>query len=140
MARTIPLTLSRARLFPPDPEVRRLAVELCGTVRELPITPPHSHVPAQWLADDIAFSDPPTLLITPDHYEAHLAAAERVTQRAPRRPGRPLSGAPTAPTPCDDDADHHGIGTRRKMILYRRAAPRGQGSHGPRVRAVCRGY
>ncbi|GAA3703506.1 glucuronate isomerase [Microlunatus aurantiacus] len=69
---TPPLALHPDRLFPADPGVRRLASSLYDRVRELPIISPHGHVPAQWLADDVSFADPTSLLITPDHYVTRL--------------------------------------------------------------------
>ncbi len=66
------LDLSPDRLFPPDPGVRRLAAELYADVADLPIISPHGHVPAQWLADDVPFGDPTSLLVTPDHYVNRL--------------------------------------------------------------------
>ncbi|MHA6513134.1 glucuronate isomerase [Tessaracoccus sp. Z1128] len=56
------------RLLPADPGTRAIARELYAQVADLPIISPHGHVPAEWLADDEPFSDPTTLLLTPDHY------------------------------------------------------------------------
>jgi glucuronate isomerase len=69
---TSPLHLHPDRLFPPDPGVRKLAAALYEQVQGLPIISPHGHVPAEWLADDTAFADPTSLLITPDHYVTRL--------------------------------------------------------------------
>jgi glucuronate isomerase len=66
------------RLLPADPGVRRLAAELHGRVADVPIISPHGHVPAAWLADDIPFGDPTSLLITPDHYVNRLLHAHGV--------------------------------------------------------------
>ena len=66
------------RLLPPDPGVRRLAREYHAAVRDLPIISPHGHVPPQWLADDVAFRDPTSLLISPDHYVTRLLHAQGV--------------------------------------------------------------
>lgn len=71
-------SLSPDRLFPPDPGVRRLARDLYAAVRDLPIISPHGHVPAQWLAEDVRFDDPTSLLITPDHYVNRLLHAHGV--------------------------------------------------------------
>ena len=75
---TATLALHPDRLFPPDPGVRRLAADLYERVQGLPIISPHGHVPAEWLADDIAFADPTSLLITPDHYVTRLLHAHGV--------------------------------------------------------------
>jgi glucuronate isomerase len=66
------------RLFPADRGVRGLARNLYEQVAGLPIISPHGHVPAQWLADDVRFADPTTLLITPDHYVNRLLHAHGV--------------------------------------------------------------
>lgn len=63
-----PLTPHPDRLLPADPGVRDIARELYQVAAELPIISPHGHVPAEWLADDEPFSDPTSLLLTPDHY------------------------------------------------------------------------
>jgi glucuronate isomerase len=68
----IPLTLNPDRLFPADPTVRGIARELYAQVENLPIISPHGHVPVEWLADDTPFTDPTTLLLTPDHYTNRL--------------------------------------------------------------------
>ena len=73
-----PLALHPDRLFPADPGVRRLAAGLYEQVARLPIISPHGHVPAQWLADDTPFTDPTSLLITPDHYVNRLLHAHGV--------------------------------------------------------------
>jgi glucuronate isomerase len=62
------LGLHPDRLLPSEPGLRSTARQLYDSVKDLPIISPHGHVPAQWLADDIPFSDPTSLLITPDHY------------------------------------------------------------------------
>lgn len=72
------LELHPDRLFPADPTVRDIARELYGSVATLPIISPHSHVPPQWIADDVAFTDPTSLLITPDHYITRLLHASGV--------------------------------------------------------------
>lgn len=72
------LTLSPDRLFPPEPGVRDIARRLYAAVRDLPIISPHGHVPAQWLAEDLPFRDPTSLLLTPDHYVLRLLHAQGV--------------------------------------------------------------
>jgi glucuronate isomerase len=63
------------RLLPSEPGVRAIARRLYESVAELPIISPHGHVPAQWLADDVPFTDPTSLLITPDHYITRMLHA-----------------------------------------------------------------
>ncbi|SDN27075.1 glucuronate isomerase [Actinomyces ruminicola] len=67
-----PLTLDPDRLLPADPTTRAVARELLAEVAEAPIISPHGHVPAEWLARDISFADPTSLLLTPDHYTNRL--------------------------------------------------------------------
>lgn len=56
------------RLLPADPGTRAIARELYDSIKDEPIISPHGHVPPEWIADDIPFKDPTSLLITPDHY------------------------------------------------------------------------
>ena len=72
------LSLHADRLLSADPVIREPARELYAAVRDLPIISPHGHVPAQWLADDVPFGDPTSLLITPDHYVTRLLHAQGV--------------------------------------------------------------
>ncbi|WP_380173735.1 glucuronate isomerase [Kineococcus sp. DHX-1] len=66
------LTLDPDRLLPPDPTRRAVARRLHAAVADLPIISPHGHVPAGWLAHDTPFTDPTSLLLTPDHYATRL--------------------------------------------------------------------
>ncbi|HQY33216.1 MAG TPA: glucuronate isomerase [Actinotalea sp.] len=72
------LALHPDRLLPADPVTRSIARQLYDAVRELPIISPHGHVPPQWLADDVPFTDPTSLLITPDHYVNRMMHAHGV--------------------------------------------------------------
>nr|WP_040161373.1 glucuronate isomerase [Nigerium massiliense] len=65
---TVPLTLNPDRLFPAEQSTRAITRKLYQQVKDLPIISPHGHVPPAWIADDIPFSDPASLLLTPDHY------------------------------------------------------------------------
>ncbi|HEY2592244.1 MAG TPA: glucuronate isomerase [Steroidobacteraceae bacterium] len=56
------------RLFPADPATRAIARRLYSGVHPLPIISPHGHTDPRWFAENAPFSDPATLLITPDHY------------------------------------------------------------------------
>ena len=67
------------RLFPADPVTRDTARSLYEQVRDLPIISPHGHVPAEWLADDVPFTDPTSLLVSPDHYVTRLLHAAGVS-------------------------------------------------------------
>lgn len=72
------LDLHPDRMLPADAGLRPLAREIYESVRQLPIVSPHGHVPAQWLADDEPFTDPTSLLITPDHYVNRLLHASGI--------------------------------------------------------------
>ncbi|MGH8302848.1 MAG: glucuronate isomerase, partial [Steroidobacteraceae bacterium] len=61
-------TLHPDRLFPADPGTRAIARRLYNTVSALPIISPHGHTDPRWFADNAPFSDPVSLLLTPDHY------------------------------------------------------------------------
>jgi glucuronate isomerase len=56
------------RLFPADPETRKIAKSLYESVRSLPIVSPHGHTQAAWFAKNEPFPDPASLLVQPDHY------------------------------------------------------------------------
>ncbi|MET0425345.1 MAG: glucuronate isomerase [Actinoplanes sp.] len=66
------------RLLPADPATRAVARRLYDAVATAPIISPHGHVPAQWLADDVPFGDPTSLLISPDHYVFRMLHARGV--------------------------------------------------------------
>lgn len=75
---TTPLTLHPDRLFPAEASTREVARRLYGQVKDLPIISPHGHVPPVWIADDVPFRDPASLLIQPDHYVNRLMHASGV--------------------------------------------------------------
>lgn len=79
MPSTSALELDPDRLLPADAAVRRIARALYDTVAGLPIISPHGHVPASWLAKDTPFTDPTSLLVTPDHYVNRLLHAHGVS-------------------------------------------------------------
>jgi glucuronate isomerase len=60
--------LHEDRCFDSDPTIRRHARTLYDETRALPIVSPHGHVDPAILANDDAFPDPTSLIITPDHY------------------------------------------------------------------------
>ena len=60
--------LNPDRLFPADPTTRAIARNLYQLVKDLPIISPHGHTDPKWFADNSPFSDPASLLLTPDHY------------------------------------------------------------------------
>lgn len=56
------------RLFPADPDTRRVARALYREVQDLPIISPHGHTDPSWFALNEPFDNPAELLIKPDHY------------------------------------------------------------------------
>ncbi|GAA5092479.1 glucuronate isomerase [Microbacterium yannicii] len=63
------------RLFPGDRRTRDIARGLYERVATAPIVSPHGHVPAEWIARDIPFTDPTALLVSHDHYVTRLLHA-----------------------------------------------------------------
>ena len=63
------LYLHPQRYFSCDPSVRKLAVEIYESIRDLPLISPHSHVDPQLFVDpQQRFGNPTELFISPDHY------------------------------------------------------------------------
>jgi glucuronate isomerase len=56
------------RLFPGEPETRKIAKALYESVRTLPLISPHGHTQASWFAKNAPFPDPAKLFVQPDHY------------------------------------------------------------------------
>ncbi|MFC7344196.1 glucuronate isomerase [Saccharopolyspora griseoalba] len=82
------------RLLPSDPAVRAIARRLYDSVRDLPLISPHGHVDPALLAANPAFTDPASLLVTPDHYVTRLLHANGVPLNELGLPDR--EGAPVA--------------------------------------------
>ena len=70
------------RYFDPDPTTRSYARELYEGTRQLPIVSPHGHVEAAMLDADEPFSDPASLIVTPDHYILRLLYSHGVPLEA----------------------------------------------------------
>lgn len=81
------------RLLPAGPGTREIARRLYAEVSGLPIISPHGHVPPEWLAQDIPFADPTTLLISPDHYVTRLLHSAGVDLAGLGVGGHPLDDA-----------------------------------------------
>ena len=75
---TRPLELHADRLFPAEPAVRSIARELYAQVAGCPIVSPHGHCDPSWFADNAPFSDPTSLLVTPDHYLTRMLYSQGV--------------------------------------------------------------
>jgi len=67
------------RYFDPDPTIRKYAREIYDETRALPIVSPHGHVDAKLLASNEEFSDPASLIVTPDHYVLRLLYSQGVS-------------------------------------------------------------
>jgi len=93
------IIMDEDRLFPSDPTQRRIARRLFGEVEGLPIISPHGHTDPRWYADDVAFSDPATLLLIPDHYLLRMLYSQGVPLDKlgiPRVDGSPVEPDPRA--------------------------------------------
>jgi glucuronate isomerase len=90
--------LHEDRYFDPDPTIRRHARTLYDATRALPIVSPHGHVDPSILAKDEAFTDPASLIITPDHYILRMLYSRGV-------PLESLGVAPTDGTPPRAETD-----------------------------------
>jgi glucuronate isomerase len=66
------------RLFPVDSGTRAFTRRLYDTVKTLPIVSPHGHTDPEWFASNAPFTDPVSLLITPDHYVLRMLYSQGV--------------------------------------------------------------
>tara|TARA_R110002073_G_scaffold308555_2_gene478564 strand:- start:387 stop:1793 length:1407 start_codon:yes stop_codon:yes gene_type:complete len=66
------------RLFPVEPQVRKLARDLYERVTDLPIISPHGHCDPRWFAENARFPDPAQLFVVPDHYVFRMLASQGV--------------------------------------------------------------
>ncbi len=62
------LKLNPYRFFDSDNEIRKIAMELYSSVKDLPIVCPHGHVDPSYLAENKSYPDPAELILIPDHY------------------------------------------------------------------------
>lgn len=67
-----PLVLSPDRALPVDPGQRSVAREIYLATAKLPIVSMHGHVAAETFEANAQFTDPTSLLITPDHYVCRM--------------------------------------------------------------------
>lgn len=67
------------RLFPADPDTRKIAGALYDGIARLPIISPHGHTQAGWLARNEPFPDPATLFVQPDHYVFRMLYSQGVS-------------------------------------------------------------
>ena len=85
------------RLFPADPGTRAIARRLYAEVRTLPIISPHGHTDPRWFATDEPFSDPASLLLTPDHYITRMLYSQGLALEALGVPARDAGVAEPEP-------------------------------------------
>jgi glucuronate isomerase len=82
------------RFFSPNPAQRRVARDLYGMARDLPIVSPHGHVdPRLFAGGDTTFGTPADLLIIPDHYVFRMLYSQGIPLESlgvPRRDGGPV--------------------------------------------------
>jgi glucuronate isomerase len=67
------------RLFPGEPDTRRIARTLYDHVRALPLVSPHGHTQAAWFARNEPFPDPAMLFVQPDHYIYRMLYSQGVS-------------------------------------------------------------
>jgi glucuronate isomerase len=82
------------RYFDPDPTIRRNARALYNETRALPIISPHGHVDPAILAKNEAFTDPASLVVTPDHYILRMLYSRGIALEA--LGVAPIDGKPPA--------------------------------------------
>lgn len=86
--------LDPERLFDPNPAQRRLAGELYGRVKDLPLVCPHGHVSPSLLADPQAeFGSPTELFFIPDHYVFRMLYSQGLSLESmgiPTQDGTPV--------------------------------------------------
>lgn len=72
------MRLDPDRLLPADTATRDIARTIHAATEAAPIVSPHGHVDARLLLEDAPFTDPTSLLISPDHYVTRLLHADGV--------------------------------------------------------------
>ena len=65
------LKLNPYRFFDSDPEIRKIAMELYSTVKDLPIVCPHGHVDPSYLAENKSYPDPDRICSLPGSWDRH---------------------------------------------------------------------
>lgn len=73
------LYLDPERFFPADRQVRAIASRLFEPIERLPIVSPHGHTDPAWFSRDLAFEDPVSLLLWPDHYVLRMLMSQGLT-------------------------------------------------------------
>ncbi len=70
------------RLFPVEPQVRKIARALYDSVKGLPIVSPHGHTDPRWYAENVPFPDPANLFVIPDHYVFRMLHSQGIPLEA----------------------------------------------------------
>jgi len=65
-------------MLKPEKSLPTQAQELFESIEKLPIVSPHGHCDPKWWAEDVAFPDPSSLLIVPDHYVFRMLYSQGV--------------------------------------------------------------
>ena len=94
-----PLALHPDRALPVDPVQRSVARTIYGATKDLPLVCMHGHVEARVFADNEAFPDPASLLVTPDHYVTRMLVSQGVALEelgVPREDGGMVETDPRA--------------------------------------------
>ncbi len=92
-----PLEFHPDRFFDADPSIRSIARVLYEATNDLPLVCPHGHVPAELLDDDEPFSEPTSLIVTPDHYIFRMLYAKGIPLEElgiPTKDGTPVETDP----------------------------------------------
>jgi glucuronate isomerase len=66
------------RLFPAEPDTRKIARALYASIRALPIVSPHGHTQAAWFAKNEPFPDAAKLFVQPDHYVYRMLLSQGI--------------------------------------------------------------
>lgn len=70
------------RLFPIEPQQRKLARALYERVADLPVISPHGHCDPVWFAENARFANPAELFVVPDHYVFRMLVSQGVPMDA----------------------------------------------------------
>jgi glucuronate isomerase len=79
MSGTEDMLIHEDRLFPAEPDARKVARELYAHIGHLPIVSPHGHTQASWFAKNEPFPDPAKLFVQPDHYVYRMLYSQGIT-------------------------------------------------------------
>ena len=90
------------RAFPAEPGTRAIARALHAQVAHLPIVSMHGHIDAELIASDANFTDPASLLVTPDHYLVRMLVSQGI-------PMTELMSAPAGSAPAEVTATSRAV-------------------------------